>query len=54
MRRISQDFSATSPGQCAVCFRRIYPGMIVLTVEMTGGRRAMIHSLCESEFKKTE
>jgi hypothetical protein len=53
MRRISGDYSAVTEGQCVICFRHVYPGMTIFSVELKGGRRGVAHSLCEA-LKKSE
>jgi hypothetical protein len=45
MQRIYQDYALTSEAQCAVCFRKIFPGMTVFNCELRVDRRGLAHSL---------
>jgi ribosomal protein L32 len=53
MRRVSGDYVATKVSRCEICQRAILPGMYCFDVELRSGRRALAHSLCEEEYKKT-
>lgn len=51
MKRISRDYASIREGQCALCYRQVYPGMTIFSVELRGGRKGIAHSLCETEKK---
>ncbi len=54
MKRVSGDYISNREANCEICHRRMFKGMYIFNVELASGRKGVAHSLCGSEFKKTE